>query len=110
MSDEKLTDEELAAMAKFGSEMDGIDELFGNTPGSCAAVGSLVARALTELRALRQAALSEEDVEALRFATKVVGASEYLFSDRLGDPKVKAHVERCKQALAVLTRLVEQKP
>ena len=62
------------------------------------------------LRAHRQAALSGEDVEALRFAVKVVGASEYLFSDRLSDPRIKAHVEQCRAALTVLTRLVEQKP
>lgn len=53
--------------------------------------------------------LSSEDVEALRFAAKVVGASEHLFADRLADPRIKAHVEQCQRALAVLERLCAAK-
>lgn len=65
-----------------------------------------VDEAVTELRARRAADLSAEEVEALEFARKVVSASESLFADRMGDPKVAAHVERCMASKVLLDRLI----
>lgn len=89
----RLTDEELAVLGKFGSEMDGIDELFGNTPGSCTAIGGLVSRALAELRAMR---LTDEEREALVFAREQLSDAWKRVDDPLAD--------RALRVLAKLTR------
>ena len=56
---------------------------------------------------VRELELTEEDREALEFARKVCAASESLFGDRMHDPKVAAHVERCRASVALLDRLAK---
>jgi hypothetical protein len=36
----------------------------------------------------------------------VVSASEFLFADRMTDPKIAAHVGRCRAALSALARVL----
>jgi hypothetical protein len=63
-------------------------------------------RMAEELRARRAADLTAAEREALRFAAMVVSASEFLFADRMTDPKIAAHVGRCRAALSALARVL----
>jgi hypothetical protein len=61
---------------------------------------------IREVRARRAADLTDAEREALRFAAMVVSASEFLFADRMTDPKIAAHVGRCRAALSALARVL----
>lgn len=71
----------------------------------------LVQRLLSELRERRALDLTAEDREALRFARRVVAASEELFADRaVTDARIREHMEHCRAATGALDKLLKEQP
>jgi len=91
---ERISDDDLAYFRRDMSAMD----------------GDHVDAILDEVIERRAADLTAEERGALAFARKVVGASETLFNDRMHDPKIAAHMERCRVALVALDKLLGGRP
>lgn len=71
--------------------------------GFAAAPSETIAMA-TELRARRAADLSAEDVEALKFARRLMTCEWFQHSMHV--PEIREHVESCERANRVLDKLI----